>query len=222
MCYKEIKQGGHLEAYIIDKILKVINKKETMEETDACYLMVTFRKILDGMEPSDQQQFLVLRLFCNWVVHIEITNSTTGLRILSAINNALVKYKSASIDEFQVGISNEIGFIALRRELKDFFKKLEIIDTLVSDDRVWGKFVSHLVEIILNIPLTFPELSKLDKAKQKIYKKIAQNSIKPGAGVVLIQISNIDYGNGKIFLCLVIMTEDTSKIIVPIAFSGLG
>jgi hypothetical protein len=187
--------------------------------------MVIFRKILEGMVQSDQESFLILRLFSNWAVHIEITQSNTGLRILSAINNALVNFQSAVTDDLQLGISREIGFVALREELRKFSNKIQINEALHFENHVWSVFVSHLIEIIRDSPLSFPDLSSLDKKKEKIYKSIANNPIKPGAGVVSIQISNVDYAqfgaeNLGSFVCLIIVTEDTTKIVVPIVRGG--
>jgi hypothetical protein len=214
-----------LNTDLIEKVLKIVAKRESISEADVCYLMVIFRKILEGMVQSDQESFLILRLFSNWAVHIEITQSNTGLRILSAINNALVNFQSAVTDDLQLGISREIGFVALREELRKFSNKIQINEALHFENHVWSVFVSHLIEIIRDSPLSFPDLSSLDKKKEKIYKSIANNPIKPGAGVVSIQISNVDYAqfgaeNLGSFVCLIIVTEDTTKIVVPIVRGG--
>jgi hypothetical protein len=210
-----------VENDLITKIRNMVSKKETLEETDVRSLMILLRKLLDKILPSDQQSFLIIRLFANWAVHIEITQSNTGLRILSAINDALVTYKSAHTDILRRGISQEIGFPALRREMKLFFSNLGIDDTVVSDNHIWAVFVIHLIEIIRDVPLSFPKLSALDKTKRKVYDHISRNAIKPGAGVISIQISNVDYDAlgakdiGK-RMCLLIRMEDTTTIVVPL------
>jgi len=211
-----------VELDLIAKIRETVSKKEVLEEADVRSLMILVRKLLDQMQQSDQQSFLITRLFANWAVHVEITQSNTGLRILSAINDALVSFKSADTDALRDGISKEIGFAALRREMKLFLDNIGIDDTIVSDNHVWSVFVNHLIEIIRDVPLSFPPISTLDKTKRKIYDQIAHNPIKPGAGVVAIQISNVDYsaigakGIGTI-ICLVVRTEDTTTIVVPLS-----
>ncbi|MDL1982830.1 MAG: hypothetical protein LWX54_01340 [Deltaproteobacteria bacterium] len=183
-----------VELDLIAKIRETVSKKEALGEADVRSLMILIRKLLDLMQQqSDQQSFLITRLFANWAVHIEITKSNTGLRILSAINDALVTFKSADTDALRNGISNEIGFSALRREMKLFLNNTGIDDTIVSDNQVWAVFVNHLIEIIRDVPLSFPPISTLDNAKRNIYDQIARNPIKPGAGVVAIQITNVDY-----------------------------
>lgn len=210
-----------VENDLITKISKMVSKKEALEETDVRSLMILVRKLLDKMPPSDQQLFLIIRLFANWSVHIEITQSNTGLRLLSAINDALVTYKSDQTDVLRIGISQEIGFPALRREMKLFFSNLGIDDTAVSDNHIWAVFVIHLIEIIRDVPLSFPKLCALDKTKRKVYDHISRNAIKPGAGVISIQISNVDYdvlGAKDIGerMCLLIRMEDTTTIVVPL------
>lgn len=210
-----------MEDDLITKIRETVSKKEKLEEADIRSLMIIIRKLLDMMSSADQQLFLIIRLFANWAVHVEITNSNTGLRVLSAINDVLVAYKSADTDAMRARISQEIGFSALRKEIKLFFDRIGVDDNLVADNYVWSVFVTNLIEIIRDVPLAFPPLSSLDKSKRKIYDKIARNPIKPGAGVILIQISLVDYdalgakNTGKI-MSLLIRTEDTTTIVMPL------
>lgn len=207
---------------MIEKIRDMLTKKDAMEEADVRTLMILIRKLLDLIPQSDQQQFLIIRLFANWSVHTQITRSNTGLRILSAINDALVTFKSADTNALITAISNEIGFSALRKEMKLFFDLNGIDDSMVSDNHLWAVFVNHLIEIILDVPLSFPPISGLKKTERKIYDQIARNPIKPGAGVIAIKISNVDYnefgakGIGKI-MCIVIRTEDTTTTFVPLS-----
>lgn len=210
-----------VENDLISKIRETVSKKEALGETEVRSLMILVRKLLDKMPPSDRQSFLIIRLFANWSVHIQITQSNTGLRTLSAINDALVTYKSAHTDILRRGISQEIGFPALRREMKGFFGNLGIDDTVVSDNHTWAVFVIHLIEIIRDVPLSFPKLSALDKTKREVYDYISRNAIKPGAGVISIQISKVDYdalGAKDIGerMCLLIRMEDTTTIVVPL------
>jgi hypothetical protein len=121
----------------------------------------------------------------------------------------------------QCAMSNAIGFPALRREMRLFLGRIGVDDRLVSDNLVWAVFVTHLVEIIRDVPISFPELSSLDKTKRKIYEEIAQNPIKPGAGVVAAQISQVDYGalgapEAGRNMCLLIRTADTSTVVMPL------
>ena len=78
-----------------------------------------------------------------------------------------------------------------------------------------------MIEIIRDVPLAFPAVTKLKPASQKIYNEIVQNPVKPGAGVVSIKLSNVDYdalgvkGIGQP-LCLLMLLEDSTRIVVPL------
>ena len=211
-----------MEDDLIKKIRATITKNKKIKEVDVRSLMILVRKLLDKMPRSDQDLYLIIRLFCNWVAHIEITKSNTGLRILAEINDVLVSVKkSKDTTEIQTEISQAIGYPALRKELKSLFDHIGVDDTLVSDDLVWAIFITHLIEIIRDVPLSFPPLSKLDSTKRKIYEKIAQNPIKPGAGVISIRISLIDYSalgvkDAGCKICLLIRTEDTTTTVIPL------
>jgi hypothetical protein len=207
---------------LIRKIKNTVAKSKDLEETDVRSLMILIRKLLDNMPQSDQKPYLTIRLFSNWVAHVKITQSNTGLRILSAINNALVSVKD-SVDPvaMQTKMSEAIGFPVLRKEMKQFFGHIEVDDMLVFDNNLWAIFITHLIEIIRDVPLSFPQLSALDAKKRKIYEEIAQNPIKPGAGIISIQISYINHAvfgaqeSGEV-KCLLINTEDTTTIVIPL------
>jgi hypothetical protein len=211
-----------MEKDLITKIRNTVTKNKDLEEADVRSLMILVRKLLDNMPQSDQKLYLTIRLFSNWVAHIKITQSNTGLRILSAINNALVSVKD-SVDAvaMQTKMSEAIGLPALRKEMKLFFGHIGVDDMLVSDSNLWAAFIAHLIEIIRDVPLSFPQLSALDATKRKIYEEIAQNPIKPGAGVISIQISRMNYAalgareSGDI-MRLLIKTENTTTIVMPL------
>jgi len=211
-----------MEEDLITKIKAIVAKKEHVDEDNIRSLMILVRKLLDKMPQADQELYLTIRLFCNWVAHIEITQSNTGLRILAGINNTLVDIKnSTDIIEMRTKMSQAIGFPVLRKELKTFFSHIGVDDVLVSNNNIWAVFVDNLIEIIRDVPLSFPQLSELDPGKQRIYDQITQNPIKPGAGVIRIQISRIDYTAlgvkevGEI-MCLLIRTEDTTTTVIPL------
>jgi hypothetical protein len=211
-----------MEKDLITKIANTVAKSKDIEEADVRSLMILVRKLLDNMPQSDQKPYLTIRLFSNWAAHIKITESNTGLRILAAINNALVSIKdSVDLVAMQTKMSEAIGFPVLRKEMKLFFGYIDVTDMLVSDNNLWAIFITHLIEIIRDVPLSFPPLSALDAPKRKIYEEIAQNPIKPGAGVISIKISRIDYGALGVkelgdIMCLLIKSEDTTTIVMPL------
>jgi len=134
-----------MEKDLITKIRNTVAKNKNWEEADVRSLMILVRKLLDNMLQSDQKLYLTIRLFSNWVAHIKITQSNTGLRILSAINNALVSVKD-SVDAvaMQTKMSQAIGFPALRKEMKLFFGHIGVDDMLVSDNNMWANYTNQI------------------------------------------------------------------------------
>jgi len=207
-----------MEKDLIIKIKATIAKKEKIDEESIRSLMTLVRKLLDIMVKSDQDLYLTVRLFCNWTAHNKITKSNTGLRILAKINDILVSIKNSTNEiKMRTKMSQSIGFLTLRKELKLFFSYIGVDDILVSDNNIWAIFIDNLVEIIRDVPLSFPPLSELDTTKQKIYNQIAKNPIKAGAGVISIKICIVEYPmpTGQI-MCLTVRTEDTTTLVVPL------
>lgn len=204
------------------KIQSILNYGVAITEDQVRSLMILVRKHLELMADADKLQFLTLNLFCNWCAHVEITQSNMGLRILARINDALVRVKnSADSNRIFTEISGAVGFGTFRSELLVFLNKIGVEHRL-DQEAEWIVFLAHLLEVIRDVPLAFPPSDQLSKGAKKIYEQIAQNPIKPGAGVIRTIISKIDYGAlglntgaGELW-CLLVRTEDTTTIVVPL------
>jgi len=210
-----------MEKDMIAKINEVFEKGAQMTEHELRSAMVLTRKMLELMPERARSQYLLLNLFCTWAVHTEITQSNTGLRILAKVNDALVGVRhSGNPTEMGLKMSGALSFVELRRELQKFIGQGALNDKVVSDDKIWGlAFLPHLIEILRDVPLSFPHV--LDPGKQRIYDQIAQNPIKPGAGVISICLSRVNYeavgakGLGE-RLCVLIKTADTTTVVIPL------
>jgi hypothetical protein len=210
-----------MEKDMVAKINEVLEKGVQMTEHELRSAMVLIRKMLELMPERVRSQYLLLNLFCTWAVHTEITQSNTGLRILAKVNDALVGVRHSG-DPTTMGLkmSEALSFTELRRELKEFLGRCALDDKIVNDDKVWGLvFLPHLIEILRDVPLAFPQV--LDPGKQRIYDQIAQNPIKPGARVVSICLARVNYealgakGLGE-RLCVLIKTADTTTVVIPL------
>lgn len=208
-----------MKSDIDNKIRKLIELEARINEDQTRSLMILIRKELELMADPNRQKFLTLNLFCSWSVHTKIDQSMSGLRILARVNDALVRVKQATDNNtILTEMTKAMGFNSLRLELSLFLK---YINTNNISDHTWKKFLDNLIEIIRDVPLSFPLTRELKPRESKIYEQIAQNSIKPGAGVVMIILSKIDYGklgakNIGELTCLLVRTEDTTTIVVPL------
>ena len=202
------------------KIEHLIHLGGSLDEDRVRSLVVLVGKMIELMPNSDRKNFGILKLFRDWAVHIEIDRSRVGIETLAFINNTLVRLKSADTDTIILSLTEAIGFGKLRSELSAFLKYIRV-DTEISE-AIWKIFLNNLVEIIRDVPLSFPSNKNLNAPYKNIYRGIVENSIKPGAGVVSIALSEVDYekiGTKNIgnIMCLQIRLEDTTTIIVPMA-----
>ena len=207
---------------IEEKIKNLLSQASNtnISEDQVRSLMILLRKRFELMPEIDKPHYSTMNLFCNWCAHTEITQSMAGLKTLARINDVLVKVKNSSINVVQKEMSEAIGFGILRSELIAFLNLIGVTHNL-SDKKVFIALVEQLIEIIRDVPLKFPPISKLNKQSIKIYNRIIQNPIKPGAGVILITLSRIDYGALGVkglgeLLCLLVKTEDTTTVVIPI------
>ncbi len=205
---------------IVAKIRSILDQYP-INEDQIRSLMILLRKRMELMAEAEKVQCATLNLFCNWVAHTRITQSQTGLKTLRRINDTLVSVKdSTDIKRVQLEMSEAIGFDILRVELLQLLDNLDVKHRL-ADKRIWAEFLANIIEIIRDVPLSFPQIAKLKGPALKIYAGIAKNPIKPGAGVVQMTISKVNYdafgtkGIGDM-LCLLVKTEDTTTIVVPL------
>ena len=206
---------------LIAKIQSLLKQSSNISEDQVRSLMILVRKRLELMTEKDRIQYLTLNLFCNWTAHTAITQSVSGLRILSRVNTALVKVKdSVDTDVILTKMAKAVGFDTLYSEFLLFLKNNGVSHCL-TDKVVWKCFVDHLIEIIRDVPIAFPPVSQLRRSAKKIYDQITKNPIKPGAGVISITLSRVDYGalgvkNAGMMMCLLVRTEDTTTTVVPL------
>jgi len=206
-----------MKGILIEKIEHILKSKNNISENDVRSFLNLTRRFLDKMPQQDQNSYLTLRLFCNWALHNQISNSITGLKILGKVNSALLEIKnSADVIEIRSKLSKSIGFLVLRKELINFLELNYINSDLFSDKDLWSIFTCHVIEIIQDIPLSFPPLSKLNKGQRAIYDQISKDPIKQGAAVISLQISKFPPIFEDQQVSLIIRTEDTTTLVVPL------
>lgn len=207
---------------INNKIENLLKNGPNISEDQVRSLMALVRKRIESIPETEKLNYLVLKLFGDWSLHNKIDKSNTGLRTIARINDALVQVKDIQDNsEVQIKLSEAIGYVALRREFILFLNNSRLDPAPLQHHDTWGHILTHLIEIIRDVPLTFPPLSELNKAQQKIYDQITKSTLSLGGGVIMMQITKIDYSQvglkdtGKL-MSLHILLENTTNIIVPL------
>jgi hypothetical protein len=123
-------------------------------EAEVVYFLVEIRKYLDRV--GGKQPFPVLRMYCNWVVHISIDRYGRG-SILESMDNVLALN---STGEFGAGLQEAFdifSFDRLRNELNQFLQLNSLPTNLVDDSAWWGQFLHLYVNVVSQCPLVFKD-----------------------------------------------------------------
>jgi hypothetical protein len=205
------------------KIDSLLTKGVSLSESEVSHLLTLIRKYLEQLDNIKRVKFTLLNFFCDWALHIEIDHSIPAMEILKNLNDTLVRMKNSTVsDELLNGITSVISFLDLQKQLEDFFLMIGLQSKSLSGREEWLNFIRNYIEIVLNCPLVLP--AKINKKIQPFYDAISTNPLKPGMWVVGFAISRPDktvFAGTKAafytkFLSLVILTSDTTRIIVPL------
>lgn len=125
----------------------------SIEESGVVYVMVCIRKILDH---EDNHDSLLLRFYCDWVVH------TQKDRITKEISTIMTQVYEAAVDEIRRPFNRkamspvtQFAYMEkLRLEMDAFFKDRNIEQSLTAAG--WVDFISQLVKVLENQPIKNP------------------------------------------------------------------
>jgi hypothetical protein len=159
-----------MENDVILKLKRHLNSG-LREEKDMVYLLVEIRKILD--HEKIKKDFPYLSLFCDWILHIKIDRNNTGVKVIKQIDSRILdraKYDLLGGDIFYKNrqipvIRRLINLWDFKKELRFFFKKFNLnIKNLIGCN--WTRFICLLLNVLVDVPLTFDDQEKLKKIKQ--------------------------------------------------------
>jgi hypothetical protein len=167
-------------------------------------LMVYVREVLESNNLKASYGFT--NLYCNWCVHVKISESTTAFHILLALTKAICKHNKNPnrIGELHKVINDTLGFRDFRKELVDLFQRFQIEPKRILDDESWKGFMNLLLEKLKEKPILFSHPLKL--RFRKIYDDItnfANNEGQPEWAVIGLCFTH--YGS---YICWEIKTED--------------
>jgi hypothetical protein len=129
-------------------------------EAEVVYLFVEIRKFLDRV--NSKRSFPILRMFCDWVVHITLERYGKG-SILESLDNALaVAGPKEQTNKALKEATDIFSFEPLRNDLRNFLGSESLPTALVDDYAQWGRLLKLYVGIVSECPLVF-----LDKKNYK-------------------------------------------------------
>lgn len=143
---------------IIEKLNKfIVERTPVIEESQAVYIMVEIRKILDHNKDHWRNgDFTLLRFYCDWTVHTDKTRITESMK--SAMQEIFqdIKYqmKMPVVAQTNSSVTRFVYMEALRAEMKRFLEEHNINLNLV--DNGWMSFVKVLVKVLENQEMLSP------------------------------------------------------------------
>lgn len=135
-----------MEDQIRRKIGAELERRITTE-CQAVYLLVELRKLMDR-QAGGKGRFELLRLFCNWVVHIELTN-TLAKRIVRAADSLYSKLASSNYHDTN-NLRQIFSLDVFRNELGEFLEENKFARFSESE---WSVFSACVLNVIEDCPL---------------------------------------------------------------------
>jgi len=207
---------------VIKKIRKVVLRPiETAE--DVLELLTLFQTHFESKDIQYQQKYLLLWLFSDWRHGDNLGSSFPALMFLKQFNERLESIAHITDNKIFIDELREIiSFEKVRDELSEFLKEHSIPSDLTQFPYSWKQFIGHVADILLHKPLAFPDPT-YTKLKH-VYNEQTLNQIRKRQGAISFTITKYDRAilEGKSdrlddkVVCLVILTHDATKIVVPL------
>jgi hypothetical protein len=135
---------------IIEKLKKLLSEG-IRRESDVVYLLVEIRKLLDRNEYADP----LLRLFCNWVAHIEISGARSGSSLI--LKEFDPEYPNAG--EILRGPAH-YSFYSFREHLGNCLLHFGLPTQLVEKNIDWVRFTVLYTLVVGECPILYTASSE--------------------------------------------------------------
>lgn len=197
--------------------LNCLLQKKYPSESEYVHILVLIRKALEILKENnktDYSKFDHLKLFCDWALHMIIDRSVTGSFLIVSINKALNDGKGGHTDELIKIVSTSlVGKFS--DQLKNFLSMNSLPTDIVDDGLYWRDLLKNILEIISESPVIL---------KPKHEDNVKGDSLKNGMWAKEVSIVRINFdelagktsASSKETYCLMVLTSDSTKIVIPI------
>lgn len=200
---------------LLSKISKLIKTQE-ISESEVDHFMTLIRK-LQERTGDHSHTFSLLDLFCDWTKHTALDRNAKGQSVIIELNEKLFTLKGVEDNNTLIEeISRVISFERLQVELTAFLSKHELPLDIVTEKKLWLRYVVQLINIVSNCTLNLP-------VKRR---SLVKNKIKEGIVAVSLKYTWINQEvftqarSAETVLALVIELSDTTTIVVPCKILG--
>lgn len=142
-----------MESEIVGKIRKLL-VEGIKTEAEVVYLLVEIRKVIEMNERDPQfPKFRLLRFYCNWVVHSNISRWNDKQEVLELIEAILEEINEPGFDGVSLRLANLIGHYHLIDELGDFLTRFSLPNSVIEVNSQWCRFALCLGRVLMDQPL---------------------------------------------------------------------
>ena len=135
---------------LIHKLAAALSRPIRTEST-VVYITVEIRKLMERLESS--KCYPVLRLFCNWAVHIELDKGDALKDLLGAFEEAIESVKSGN--DIPLAFRRRLSLSTFRSEFQAFLNATKLPSKVVDDDDRWNEFLTLYSSVVSDCPLAY-------------------------------------------------------------------
>lgn len=138
--------------------LREILEHPLNEEPTVLQFLVEVRKVVEEIRSADNTRFIVLKFFCDWVLHPSL-DKTAAKSILKGLDNFIdqVKLQGTPTQSEADIVKRLVSFRMLQTDLAVFLTEHRLDTELVGDSEEWGSFFSTYLNLIERTPLVDPK-----------------------------------------------------------------
>lgn len=149
---------------LIYKLTRAL-KKPVQTECEVVYLMVEIRKLMDRREAERRKavpeedhrklrpEFPVLKLFCDWAVHINIEWNREAEPLMREFDGAVESVKAGN--GIPLSFLEFLSLSHLREQFARFLKLNELPTRLVEEGHAWDRFLDLYSAVVSDCPITY-------------------------------------------------------------------
>lgn len=142
----------------LDLLLKKTKRLRRIDSSVCRNIMATTRELMEAQK--SQGDYQTLNLYCNWILHNEISASMAAIRTLEEISERLLRLRSsADTAEGFLDFFSQQAFQldVLRQQFIEMCVKNNLKDFIFKEYHNWNIFSALMLQDLINKPIQFPK-----------------------------------------------------------------
>lgn len=209
---------------ILEKI-RTLLQKSVLSESEVAHLFSLLRKLIEGLSESTRQKFGLLKLYCDWALHLVVDRSMQGAEVLEKIHSVVVDHISRKDNSAMAkDLSDALSLHEVRDLIKELLREVDSGNQDEISEIQWRGVATALAEIISRCPLKFsPKRHKT--FIQRIWAIPIQKKNKANETAVVEELAIIRIPKSTFFpetssreeaYCVMLTLSETTRIIAPL------